>query len=528
MTATTDEAAASSAGEIDVSGIGAFICDLDGVLTDTAETHFRAWKRMFDDYLQQRNGDDAEPFTRDDYRAYVDGKPRYDGARSFLESRGIDLSRGEPDDPPGRETVCGLGNRKHQIFHRLLEEDGVERIEPAIAWARAAKQRGVPLAVVTCSRNGERVMEAAGISDLFDARVDGNVGHELELPGKPDPAYFLEAARRLGIAPEHAAVVEDARAGVEAGHDGGFGLVVGIAADGGAALRDAGADVVVHDLGELPLPGTPAGTRIRDLPLLLEREDPFRALLADDGPALFMDYDGTLTAIVPDPEDARLPEDTRDALARAAEVFPVAIISGRDLDVLRDFVGLDGLYYAGSHGLHIREPDGTEHERARDWLPALDRAEERLRQRVGGIPGAAVERKRFAIAVHYRNTPDDRVGEVQKLAREVAADEDRLERSGGKKVVELRPDLDWDKGSAVLWILELVSGDRTLHPVYVGDDVTDEDAFRALPPDGMGIVVRGEDDARHTAADFALTGPDQVRLLLERLLDIKETNRGLS
>lgn len=238
-----------------LAGIRAFILDLDGVLTDTARTHRRAWKRMFDEFLRERRGREAEPFTDEDYRRFVDGKPRYDGAASFLESRGIDLPYGEPEDPPERETVCGLGNRKNRYFQELLEREGVERIEPSLGWVRRVRTSGIPMAVVTSSRNGRRVLAAAGIEELFDARVDGAVGDELELPGKPHPAYFLEAAERLGVRPADAAVVEDAQSGVEAGRRGGFGLVIGVDRDGGGRLREAGADVVVRDLSELPLPG---------------------------------------------------------------------------------------------------------------------------------------------------------------------------------------------------------------------------------------------------------------------------------
>lgn len=506
---------------VDLSGIQAYICDLDGVLTDTAATHFRAWKHMFDAFLSDRLGDDFPPFTQDDYRQYVDGKPRYDGAASFLESRGIDLPRGDPDDPPDRDTVCGLGNRKNRRFHELLDEEGVDRIEPSIAWIREAKGRGLALAVVTSSQNGRRVLKAAGIEDLFQTRVDGKDGDELHLPGKPDPAYFLEAARRLDIDPGSAAVVEDAEAGVRAGHRGGFGLVVGIAGKGADRLRQAGADVVVKDLSQLPLPDDDArGRHIGDVPLLLDDEDALRDLVDAGPPALFLDYDGTLTPIVSDPEEAHLPNATRHALERARDAYPVSIISGRDLDALRHFVRLDGIYYAGSHGLHIREPDGTDHERAVDWLPALDRAENQLRQRLEDVDGAAVERKRFAIAVHYRNAPDDQVERIREIAREVADGEDRLRRSGGKKIVELRPDLDWDKGSALQWILDLIADGQPVRAIYIGDDVTDEDAFRALPPSGLPVVVRGENDDRRTAARYALTDPDQVRRVIELLAEL--------
>lgn len=154
-------------GRTRLSGLEAFILDLDGVLTDTAGTHRRAWKRMFDEFLAERRGGEAEPFTRADYRRYVDGKPRYEGAASFLDSRGIELPFGDPDDPPDRGTVCALGNRKDRYFRDLLEREGVNRIEPSIEWAREVRRRGFPLAVVTSSRNGRRVLRAAGIGDLY-------------------------------------------------------------------------------------------------------------------------------------------------------------------------------------------------------------------------------------------------------------------------------------------------------------------------------------------------------------------------
>lgn len=237
-----------------LAGLAALILDLDGVITDTASLHERAWKRMFDEYLQARQ-EDPEPFTARDYREYVDGKPRYDGAASFLAARGIDLPRGEPDDPPDRETVCGLGNRKNLYFRALLDEQGVEVIEGADTWLREARQRGYRLGLVTSSRNGRRILEAAGLSELFDARVDGQDGAERGLPGKPDPAYFLAAARELDVTAAEAAIAEDSEAGVEAGHRGEFSVVIGIAGDQDPdRLRAAGADVVVTRLANVPLP----------------------------------------------------------------------------------------------------------------------------------------------------------------------------------------------------------------------------------------------------------------------------------
>jgi len=234
----------------------AVLFDLDGVITDTAAVHARAWKTMFDTYLRQRSkatGAAFEPFTIDgDYRTYVDGKPRYDGVRSFLLSRGIDLPEGTRADPADAETVCGLGNRKNELVNRLLDDEGVVVYEGSVRLLHQLRGDGVRLGVVSSSRNCVAVLTTAGLLDMFEARVDGVVAAERGLPGKPAPDTFLSAARDLGASPERAVVVEDAISGVQAGRAGGFGLVIGVDRDGDPdALRRHGADVVVADLGDL-------------------------------------------------------------------------------------------------------------------------------------------------------------------------------------------------------------------------------------------------------------------------------------
>jgi len=235
--------------------IQACVFDLDGVITDTASVHAAAWTRMFDDFLRSRpgaSGEDLRPFEPGDYRRYVDGKPRYDGVKSFLESRDISIPYGSPDDPPERETICGLGNRKNEEFQRHLDENGVTVFPDTIAFIEGLHRRGIRTAVISASRNCRPVLRAAGVEDLFETRVDGVVAAELGLAGKPDPAVFLEAARRLGATPDQAAIVEDALAGVEAGRRGGFALVIGVDRTGhGDDLRKAGADIVSSDLAQL-------------------------------------------------------------------------------------------------------------------------------------------------------------------------------------------------------------------------------------------------------------------------------------
>lgn len=251
--------AVSSRPEVNADRFDAVLFDLDGVLTSTASVHSACWKKMFDEFLQaysREQGQTFDPFDIDrDYRRYVDGKPRYDGVRSFLESRGIVLPEGKPDDAPDQRTVCGLGNRKNELFNEMVRAQGVERFEGSIDWARRLRSQGIKTAVVSSSKNCKVILEAAGIEDLFDTRVDGEVAARLSIPGKPAPDTFLQAATQLDVKPERAVVVEDAISGVQAGHAGGFGLVIGVDRhNDAAALSDNGADVVVEDLSELLAP----------------------------------------------------------------------------------------------------------------------------------------------------------------------------------------------------------------------------------------------------------------------------------
>ncbi|WP_206454039.1 beta-phosphoglucomutase family hydrolase [Aurantimonas marina] len=256
-----------------VEDFDAAIFDLDGVVTRTARVHAAAWKRLFDEYLKQRAeraGEPFRPFLDDDYRRYVDGKPRYDGVRSFLQSRGITLALGTPTDPPDRETISGLGNRKNQFLQESLEKDGVEVFDSTVALIRTLRGYGVRTALVSSSRNARAILDSADLTTLFDVCVDGSDSARLELKGKPQPDIFLAATEALGARRERAAVFEDAISGVQAGRAGGFGLVVGVdRADQAAALREAGADLVVADLAALHLlTPTPAAG-----PATMERRD---------------------------------------------------------------------------------------------------------------------------------------------------------------------------------------------------------------------------------------------------------------
>ncbi len=237
-------------------GITTCLFDLDGVLTQTAKVHAAAWKQTFDEYLHKRADRGDEEFKEfdkvADYDEYVDGKPRYDGVQSFLQSRGIDLPWGDHDDPPDKETVCGIGNRKNELVLKLIREQGVEAYPGSVRYVNAVRDAGLHRAVVSSSANCKDVLVAAGIEDLFEVRIDGIVADQQHLKGKPAPDTFLAAAKALNVPAAQATVFEDALAGVQAGHAGKFGYVVGVDRVGQAdALAAHGADVVVKDLAEL-------------------------------------------------------------------------------------------------------------------------------------------------------------------------------------------------------------------------------------------------------------------------------------
>jgi beta-phosphoglucomutase family hydrolase len=237
-------------------GTQAALFDLDGVLTQTAKVHAKAWKEMFDDFLRARAQETGEPFVpfdaHADYDEHVDGLPRADGVRGFLASRHIELPEGDDDDPPAAQTVHGLGNRKNELVLGIMARDGVQPYAGSVKYVDAAKDAGLKVAVVSSSANARDALRAAGILDRFEHVVDGHTAQEQHLKGKPAPDMFLAGARAVGVDPAHAAVFEDALAGVQAGHAGHFGRVVGVDRVGQAdALREHGADVVVKDLSEL-------------------------------------------------------------------------------------------------------------------------------------------------------------------------------------------------------------------------------------------------------------------------------------
>ena len=335
-----------------------------------------------------------------------------------------------------------------------------------------------------------------------------------------DIADLVETANRLTVRPGRCAVVTASEDGVTAARSGGFALVIGVGPAGPPdALTSRGADAVVADLSDIVV--RTGDRRMSELPDGLQALD----ATAERQPAVFYDFDGTLSEIVEDPDSARLSDGAADALTALSAQCPVAILSGRDLADVRQRIGLPGIWYAGSHGFELTGPDGEHHqnEEAAESVPVLAEAAAELADHLDHIPGVVVEHKRFGVAVHYRNAARDRVGEVAAAVRS-AARRTALRVTTGREVIELRPNVDWDKGKTLRWVLDYIA-DKTeqkdpspLLPIYLGDDITDEDAFDAVQDDGLAILVRHSDDGdRATAAGYALDDPDRVRDFTERL-----------
>ncbi len=512
--------------------VDAAIFDLDGVVTRTAGVHAQAWKRLFDDFLRERSRRTGEPFrpfdVAVDYPRHVDGKPRLEGVESFLTSRGIALPRGEAGDSEDAPTVYGLGNRKNRYFREALAREGVEVFDSSVDFLRALRKAGVRTALVSSSRNAASVLETAGLADMFDVRIDGNDLARLGLRGKPAPDLFLLAAKRLEASPSRAVVLEDAISGVEAGRAGRFGHVVGIDRRGTPdVLRQAGADIVVPDLAFLKVEhGRSAKSGDARVTDALESFEQIEARLAGKRASVFLDYDGTLTPIVARPDLAVLSEEMRGVLRTLAARCSVAIVSGRDLADVRRLVGLENLVYAGSHGFDISGPRDLriQHEQGAAFAAAVERAAERLRPTLAKVRGALLEPKRFAVAVHYREVADEDVSEIEAVVDRVLEDVPELLKAHGKKVFELRPRFDWDKGKAVSWLLSALgqSGADVL-PFYIGDDITDEDAFRALREQGVTIFVGRP---QSTAARYILDDTDAVGAFLRRLASALSDDHG--
>ncbi len=464
-----------------VGTVDAFIFDMDGVVTDTASLHARVWKRLFDAYLGSRRDVSALPFTDDDYRRYVDGRARVDGVVAFLASRDLELPLGTSGDAPAAGTAWGLANRKNELFLAELDKSGVQVFPTSLAFLRALRAAGARTAVVTASRNAARILQAGGLADLFDVRVDGLDAARLSLPGKPDPATFLEAARRLGVGPADSVVFEDALAGVAAGRRGGFGLVIGVDRVGQAeALTDGGADIVVGDLNEL---------RLVDQ-LLQGNCSLCQPSVADDEWVLA--YEGV---------DSLL-EGTREAVLTLANGY--LSTRGAVPEAKADGVHYPGTYVAGVYNRLVSPVDGGDREdetivNLPNWLPLTFRAP--------GGEWVAPDTHEF---LHHHVALDLRRG---ILIREfVVADGEgrhtrvrqrRLVSMASPHVAALEMRVEPENWSGRLEVRSLIDGDVAN---------TNVSAFAGLASRHLDLPIKGASDVEATAWLVAETRQSNVRV----------------
>lgn len=383
---------------------------------------------------------------------------------------------------------------------------------------RRLREAGITTAVYSRGPGGRQILRSAGLDESVDVHLDAETGAGL------DSAVFAGAAARLGVPASRCAVVALEQAGVRAAVRGGFGLVIGLENHGDPGeLLMCGADTVVADLAEISV--ARGGTAISHIADAGQLYSQLKELVAARRPAVFLDFDGTLSEIVDHPESATLVDGAADALRALAAHCPVTVISGRDLSDVRARVNVETIWYAGNHGFELLGPDGTHHENtsAAEVIDAVSLAAARLTETLKDIPGVKVEHKRFGVAVHYRNADDQDVGLVLATVRRYGHSA-KLRSSLGRKVVELRPNILWDKGTALDWVLSHIngpdSGSPAVLPIYIGDDLTDEDAFDGVQFDGVGIVVRhNEDGDRPSAALFSLENPSAVCGFIRRLTD---------
>ena len=503
------------------NGIKALVVDMSEVLIRTASINKAAWESVFGEFFKIHNLEQS--FASEDYYTWFEGEPKFERVKNFLSSRNVNIPFGSQNEQAGFDTICGLEKKKSKLFTQMLNEGHLQVYEKVVQNIRVWKEKGIRTAIVSSDENFKKALNLSGLKDLFDVRIDGHSSRKKGLKEKPEADLYIRATKKLGIPPESCILIDDSVPGMQAGSKANFGLVVGINRRNiRKQLSENGADLVIDNFGEPDLFNDPEIQAWFSQPIAPFASQYVRImeLVYEKTPVLFLDYDGTLTPIVQHPEDACISEEMRNMLRECAGRFTVAAISGRDMDDLKSRINLPELVYAGSHGFRISGPAGLyhEHEKTIEILPKLDMMEEKLQLAFqNSIEGVQVERKRYAIAIHYRNVESEDIPLIGKKIRSVVSGSHDLKIGEGKKIFEIKPAVEWHKGKAVLWILEKLGlTDRNKYiPIYIGDDVTDEDAYEALK--GWGIGIQVGPGAANTAAMFRRKNVYQVRIFLKEL-----------
>lgn len=499
------------------------IIDLSGVLINTTLLNKIAWEKVLNHFLKEHNA--RYLFNEEDYYSFIEGKPKYERLQNYLGKLNIELPYGNTTDSAGYHSICSLEKKKTKAFTQMLKKGEMDVYENAMQKIKLWKEKGIKTAGVSSDENFNKALESTETGNLFDVLIDAHASRKRGLKEKPEADLYLEAAKELDLPPESCILFDDTVQGLQAGNKGNFGLVVGVnRADNRKLLSENGADLVIDNFDEFNLSDDPeiAAWFEQPIPPFASEYVKIAKAVYEKTPVLFLDYDGTLTPIVQRPEAAVISEEMKVVLDECASKFKVAAVSGRDMDDLKSRINLENVIYAGSHGFRISGPEGLymEHEKTDEILPRLGSMEQKLKEAFDNVTeGVQVERKRYAIAVHYRNAKPEDTPFIREKVLELTQNSEGFKVGEGKKILEIKPDIDWHKGKAVLWILDKLGlTDNTRYiPIYIGDDVTDEDAYRALKDRGIGIQVGP--GAENTAAQFRLKNVYQVRLFLKELVN---------
>jgi alpha,alpha-trehalase len=499
------------------------IFDMDGVITDTAKVHFKAWKQIFDEYLKSTADEKKiafKPFTLDDYIHYVDGMSRIDGVKCFLQSRHI-IGSSDKLSSEDQNLIQSLSTKKNEVFLELIKKEGVTVFPGTLALIKELKKNKIKIAAISSSKNCKEILTQGYVIQYFQAIVDGNALKECHLKGKPNPDIFLEAAKRLQADPAQSVVIEDALSGVIAGKAGHFGLVIGIDRQKKwqSQFKQKGADIVVNDLSEIDL--DQIKKKLIQTPLLTtDNFNRIKKNLQDKRVIICSDFDGTLTPIVRRPELATLSNEVKDLLFQLHQHASVVIISGRELSDIETKVGINGLYYAGNHGFEIIGPEHftTKFVMGSEYTDEIEQVYNELSNSLTSVENCIIENKKYSLSVHFRMVRESSIPEIKKNIEKIIVNHPRLIKYQGKKVFEIRPNINWNKGKALKFILEKLNyNPHDFTVIYLGDDVTDEDAFKEIKSEkGIGILI--SDTPRVTNASYRLAAPSDVEKFLKDLL----------
>jgi alpha,alpha-trehalase len=504
------------------------IFDMDGVVTQTAVLHFKAWKEIIDKLLYKITNYNIKPFSENEYFHYLDGMPRIDGMRNFLSARGFGMNKLEDLYESIDACVQEACENKNRLLLSMLTEEKVEYFEDTIEFIKFLLKHNYLIAIISSSKNCKQILKNAKIDDLFPVCVDGILSEELGLQGKPDPAIFLEAAKRLNLAPHECIIVEDALAGVKAGKIGGFGGV--IALDRRNRLHDEFAeldpDYILPDLSSKQTQLYHRLEKIKKghlesafniVPLLFDLLNNKTELV------IFLDYDGTLTPIVGRPEHAVLSSAMHECLSQLSQHYLTIIISGRELANLKSHVNIPHIFYSGNHGFECEGPEqyNLTYQIGNEYIDDVNAVYQELYALFKNIKGCIVENKKFSLSVHYRLVNENLYEFISQQIDNALLNYPNLIRHYGKKVFEVHPNIQWNKGIAAAHILkQFKTKNNAIVPIYIGDDITDEDAFKKLGFRGITIKVTGE--PLKTQAHYFLNSPMEVQEFLVHLNNFKD------